>query len=167
MGKHLSPWRGYFKGATLPESVKPDISAAMLLHRGKKPLNVFVAAIAVLFLTLAGVGEHAPTLHSTVAAVGAESHVHDHSHSHDDLEVVDVSSDDLSDQSELPFHASIRRRKRASETSCPVLAVGFERPSVGRHPTYCSGNRGHITSFLSMRSNQAGLMLSRASQAPD
>jgi hypothetical protein len=70
----------------------------MLLRRANRPLNVFVAliaAISVLFLTLGGVGEHAPSLHSMVTAMDEESHVH--GHSHDDLVPVDVSSDDLSD----------------------------------------------------------------------
>lgn len=112
----------------LPESVMPDISAPMILRPGKRPLNVFVAllaAIAVLFLTLAGVGEHAPTLHSNVAAVDAESH--DHGHSHDDFDLVDVSSDDLSDH----HHADHTHDKAGLVTA---LGLGYRVRSAPVYP---------------------------------
>ncbi|WP_426130879.1 hypothetical protein [Pararhizobium sp. PWRC1-1] len=85
----------------------------------------FIAAIAVLFLTLAGVGEHAPSLHSTMAAVSSESHVH--GHSHDDFDLVDVSSDDLSDH----HHADHTHDKAGLVTA---LGLGYRLRSAPAYP---------------------------------
>lgn len=100
----------------------------MLLRRGKKSLNVFVAliaAIAVLFVTLAGVGEHAPMLHSSLVAVNAESHAN--AHSHDDFDLVDVSAVDLSDH----HHADHTHDKAGLVTA---MGLGYRFRSATAYP---------------------------------
>ncbi|ANP88750.1 hypothetical protein BA011_09975 [Rhizobium leguminosarum] len=71
----------------------------MLLRSTKRPLNVltvFMAGIAVLFLALAGMGDHAPQLHSVAVVVETDDHDYAHTHSHGDLDV-DISSDKNAD----------------------------------------------------------------------
>lgn len=116
---YLSPWRGYFKWIVLPKFQKRGNSSTMLLRSTKRPLNVltaFMAGIAVLFLALAGMGDHAPQLHSVAVVLETDDHIHDHAHTHDDLDV-DISSDKNADH----HHADHTHDKAGL-----VAAVGIE-----------------------------------------